>query len=102
MEKIRLKPHNKTAVDKIVEAYRKGMNRVIYTSGVGTGKSFVFMGVAEKLMNEMTKILYVFPRYTVKENLEEYAGLQWLSENITIDFITYNYFTDRENHCRKG
>ena len=101
MEKIRLKPHNKTAVDKIVEAYRKGMNRVIYTSGVGTGKSFVFMGVAEKLMNEMTKILYVFPRYTVKENLEEYADLQWLSENITIDFITYNYFTDREKGIEK-
>lgn len=52
--------------------------RGLYTSGVGTGKSFVFMGVAEKLMNEMTKILYVFPRYTVKENLEEYAGLQGL------------------------
>lgn len=45
---IELMPHNKKAVTEIISAYMSGARRVAYLSGVGTGKSFVFLGLAEQ------------------------------------------------------
>lgn len=46
---MKLLPHNEKAVNEIMKDFKNGKQCVIYTSGVGTGKSFVFLGVLERL-----------------------------------------------------
>lgn len=91
-----LHEHNQTAVDKIKDAYTEKKN-VIYVSGVGTGKSYVFIGLMEAL--GVKRILYVVPKYAIRENIlkyEEYALLQDRT-----DFVSYNYFTTYEKGLKK-
>lgn len=90
-----LMPHNQTAVNNIEEAYKNGSHRIIYTSGVGTGKSFVFLGTAEKIPG---KILYVVPKYAVQENIEAYKEFKTIKNRV--DFVTFNQFSDTE-HANK-
>lgn len=89
---MKLMPHNQKAVDSITRAYETGAHRVIYTSGVGTGKSFVFLGMAEKVEG---RILYVIPKYAVKENIENYR--EFHSINDRVDFVTFNQFSNMSN-----
>lgn len=91
---ITLKPHNLRAVDEITAAISSGVHTILYSSGVGTGKSFVFMGLAEKLFDESKKILYIIPKYAIMENLKTYSDFQQLPMDIS--FATYNFFTDYE------
>lgn len=83
-----LMPHNKKAVEQILEAY-KTEKKVIYTSGVGTGKSWVFMAIAEAIGG---RILYVIPKHSIVRNMRTYADFTEKQEKNT-DFVTYNSFT---------
>lgn len=87
---LRLKPHNQQAVDTILSAYQQGSRRVLYVSGVGTGKSFVFLGTAENIPG---RILYVVPKYAVQENITAYHD--FASVESRVDFVTFNQFADR-------
>ena len=82
-------PHNKKAVKEIVSAYVSGTRRIIYVSGVGTGKSFVFLGLTEYIKG---RILYVVPKYAVQENIMAYGDFSSVKDKV--DFVTYNQFTD--------
>lgn len=85
-----LKPHNQKAVDTILSAYHQDSRRVLYVSGVGTGKSFVFLGTAENIPG---RILYVVPKYAVQENITAYHD--FASVESRVDFVTFNQFADR-------
>lgn len=89
---IKLKSHNQRAVNEIAAAISEGAHSVLYSSGVGTGKSFVFMGLAERILDSTKKILYIIPKYAIMKNLKTYADFQELS--MEISFATYNFFTD--------
>lgn len=91
---ITLKPHNLNAVNKIMAAISEGKHSILYSSGVGTGKSFVFMGLADRLLDETKKILYIIPKYAIMENLNTYSDFQTLPAEVS--FATYNFFTDYE------
>lgn len=86
-----LMPHNQKAVAKILDAY-KTVNKVIYTSGVGTGKSWVFMAVDEAASN---KTLYIIPKKSIRNNMHTYNDFLSNQAGHT-DFATYNYFTSVE------
>lgn len=96
---IKLKPHNQKAVDAIAAEINKGAHSILYSSGVGTGKSYVFMGITEKILKKAQKILYVIPKYAIMENLKTYSDFKQL--NMDIEFATYNYFTDIEKGLAK-
>ena len=99
--RIKVNEHNLPAVKKIIDAYHAGTGSILYTSGVGTGKSYVFMGVVERMMEELKNILYVIPKYAVQENISKYDDFQWLSSKIPVDFVTFNYFTDIKKGIKK-
>lgn len=88
-----LKPHNKKAVDAIKGAYENGAHSVLYESGVGTGKSFVFMGLASDILNKGQKVLYIAPKNVIEKNLKKYDDFQELILSIQVDFRSFNYFT---------
>lgn len=95
---IELLPHNEYALNQIVKAYKIGTKNICYTSGVGTGKSYVFM----KLVNEYfkdKKILYILPKNAIKENIKDYPEFKLIKDNV--DFLTYNYFNDYEKGMLK-
>lgn len=58
--------HNQKAYEEIKENFRK-YRKVLYVSGVGTGKSFVFLALAENVFKG--RILYVItpPHKTLVE-----------------------------------
>lgn len=82
--------HNKKAVEEIKAAYEEGKKNIVYVSGVGTGKSFVFMGLMETV--NVDKILYVLPKYAIKENILGYEDYENFIDKT--DFVSYNYFND--------
>lgn len=94
--KIKISKHNLPVVEKIVDSYHSGTRSILYTSGVGTGKSYVFMSIVERMLQELKSVLYVIPKYAVQENISEYTDFQWLSSKIPVDFVTFNFFTDKE------
>lgn len=89
---MRLLPHNQTAVDSIMENFKNGKRKVIYISGVGTGKSFVFLGVLERLRISgiSGKVLYVIPKYAIRDNIRTYDDFTENGDNV--EFVTYNAF----------
>ena len=91
-----LLPHNARAVREILEAFDNGMQGVLYTSGVGTGKSFVFLGVLAAMREKKpeAKALYVIPKYAIKENIETYDDFTGQQGNVR--FATYNSFKNNE------
>lgn len=91
---IKLLEHNQRPANEILDAFRNNTGSILYTSGVGTGKSYVFMYTAEQLLKKDEKILYVVPKYAIKNNIEAYADFKELTERV--DFCTYNAFTDAE------
>ncbi len=88
-----LKEHNRKAVGELMELYRT-RRTLAYISGVGTGKSFVFMGLALQAFPK-ERILYILPKYSVGENLSAYPEFAEIRERV--DFVTYNFFT---NHAK--
>lgn len=86
---IELKPHNQRPFREIKKCFHNGAHSVIYVSGVGTGKSFVFMAVAESLVRG--RILYVIPKHSITSNIKEYSDFRLLDKQV--DFVTFNQFT---------
>ena len=84
-----LRDHNERPVTEILRVFETSSS-VIYVSGVGTGKSFVFMGAAERM--GARRIAYIIPKLVIKNNMEAYEDFSRLSADV--DFLTYNYFTD--------
>lgn len=104
---IELRPHNKTAVDNIAIEIDKGVKRIIYTAGTGCGKTWVFMGTIEVLKSKFPhlntirrpRVLYVMPKYAIRENVEGYNEYKSLS--CDVDFVTFNYFNNYEKGMNK-
>lgn len=86
-----LKPHNQKAVNEITSAWEDGSERIIYTSGVGTGKSFVFMGSAEDVKG---KILYIIPKKSIIKNIKAYNEFSQFNDRT--DFKTFQYFSNED------
>ena len=86
---ISLRPHNQMAVNELVDNYNKGVRTQIYVSGVGTGKSYVFFGLLDKLFVGK-KVLYIIPKHSVAKNIQMYTEFLEFSKNI--DFLTFNVF----------
>jgi len=87
-----LKEHNEKAVAELSILYKENRT-AIYVSGVGTGKSFVFMGLIDRVFTE-GRILYVMPKYAVQENIEGYEDFTQYKDRI--DFVTFNAFLSKE------
>ena len=83
--------HQKDAVNKVLQCYDIGKNIVVYTSGVGTGKTSVFCGVAKQISG---KILYIIPKKAIISNVIN--NRMFIQENLKdrVDFVTFNYFSD--------
>ena len=81
--------HQKDAVNRVLQCYNSGKNIVVYTSGVGTGKTSVFCGVAKQISG---KILYIIPKKAIISNVIN--NRMFIQENIKdrVDFVTFNYF----------
>ena len=86
-----LMPHNERAYMEIVQSL-KDHKSVIYVSGVGTGKSFVFMAVAE--CDFTGRILYVIPKHSIRNNMKTYNDFTSVADRV--DFVTFNAFNNKE------
>ena len=86
-----LKPHNQKPYMEITSLMDNNVRNIIYVSGVGTGKSFVFMAVAGRVKG---LILYVVPKQVVVNNIMSYEAFSSVSDRV--DFVTYNAFTDED------
>lgn len=91
---IKLLEHNQRPANEILSAFQNNTRSVLYTSGVGTGKSYVFMYTAEQLLQEDQRVLYVVPKHVIKNNIKAYSDFKALADKV--DFCTYNTFTDKE------
>ena len=67
----------------------------VYTSGVGTGKTSVFCGVADRIPG---KILYIIPKKAIIANVKNNKMFKQFSLESRTDFVTFNYFSD-ESKC---
>ena len=88
---MKLMEHQNEAVNEIMINYKNGINTIIYTSGVGTGKTSVFCGVAKQIEG---KILYVVPKKTIIANVLNNKMFKQDEFEDRTDFITFNYFSD--------
>lgn len=80
--------HNQNAYEEIKDSFQK-YRKVLYVSGVGTGKSFVFLALAENVFKG--KILYVVPKHSIAANINAYK--EFAVVNDRVDFATYNTFS---------
>ena len=94
---IDLKSHNIKPSNEIKEAFKTNTH-VIYVSGVGTGKSYIFMEIADTMFKNK-KIGYILPKHAIMKNLSYYEDFAVIQDRV--DFITYNYFKDREKSIEK-
>ena len=78
---VSLKPHNQKAVNELIANYKNGKRTQIYISGVGTGKSYVFLGLLDQyLANE--RILYVIPKHSVADNIRMYDEFEQFKNRV--------------------
>jgi len=107
MAELKLKNHNRTAVDEMKEKVKEGFRKLIYVAGTGCGKTWAFMGFANELPSivpELSapcklKILYIMPKNVVKDNVEGYE--EFHEFGFHVDFATYNYFSKKEKGTEK-
>lgn len=90
---IDLLPNNEYSLQKIVKAFQQGNKNICYTSGVGTGKSYIFMKLVYDYYKDK-KVLYIVPKYAVSENIRNYKEFNIIENNV--EFETYNYFNNYE------
>ena len=88
---ITLLSHNQPAFQEISDSYKNGTKKIIYVSGVGTGKSFVFLAMAEQMKG---RILYILPKHAIRENIEAYGDYSAVEGKVS--FVTFNKFTTLE------
>ena len=93
MTELILKGHNQNALDKLEKGYKAGIRTQIYTSGVGTGKTYVFMGLLKYYFTE-GKIIYVLPKYAIEENIREYEEFEEFKDRV--EFVTNQSFSNVE------
>ena len=93
MTELILKGHNQNALDKLKKGYKAGIRTQIYTSGVGTGKTYVFMGLLKYYFTE-GKIIYVLPKYAIEENIREYEEFEEFKDRV--EFVTNQSFSNVE------
>lgn len=91
---MKIMKHNKVAIDRIINSYQNGNKKVLYVAGVGTGKTYVFMGLLEDMLRRRpnTRVLYIVPKYTIQRNIEEYDEFNQFKH--IVDFSSYNMFYD--------
>lgn len=102
MAELKLKKHNRKAVDEMKEKVKEGFRKLIYVAGTGCGKTWAFMGFANELSSIVPelaapyklKILYVMPKNVIKDNVEGYE--EFHEFGFHVDFATYNYFSKKE------
>ena len=85
--------HNQKTYDFICDRFSSGTNNIILVQGMGTGKSFIFMELANNYFKDK-KILYVVPKMTIESNLKKYDD--FINEDDRVSFCTYNVFNDDE------
>ena len=90
---VKLYPHNQTVYNSVVETLKSGCNNILVTQGMGVGKSFIFMALAEQHFSDK-RILYVVPKTTIERNLRKYDAFEDLDHHV--DFATYASFTNDE------
>lgn len=107
--KLDLMEHNQKAVDEIRERLEEYYKKIIYVSGTGCGKTWVFMGTVYTLKDmfpdfntvRKPRVLYVLPKHVIEKNVEGYKEYKMLAQDCTIDFCTYNYFNAYEKGMNK-
>lgn len=87
---VKLMTHNIKPFKEVVKAFNDGKKTVLYTSGVGTGKTYVTKAVLETHFPTST-VLYVVPTKAIADYLTVEAGLV---ETDKFHFATYNAFLD--------
>ncbi|MBQ6148510.1 MAG: DEAD/DEAH box helicase family protein [Oscillospiraceae bacterium] len=88
-----LYPHNQKTYDQICSYFDNGTNNICLVQGMGTGKSFIFMELANSYFKEK-KILYVVPKMTIESNLKKYEEFINIDDHVA--FCTYNTFKNDE------
>lgn len=87
---IELKAHNELPYKKLVQSLTKH-NQAIYVSGVGTGKSFVFMKLlADTNAFKDKRCLYIVPQETIGTNLTTYPEYNFIKDHVT--FVNMQQF----------
>lgn len=81
--------HNLDVYNHLTDALKRA-NDIILIHGTGLGKSFLLIELLNNYYKD-SRILYVVPKYTVKENFSEYDEVK--NSSLDIDFVTYNYFS---------
>ena len=80
---IELKEHNKKPYERLEKALQEH-NQAIYVSGVGTGKSFVFMKLlADSNAFKDKKCLYIIPQESIGVNLMNYSEYKVIKDRVT-------------------
>ena len=80
---IELKEHNKKPYERLEKALQEH-NQAIYVSGVGTGKSFVFMKLlADSDAFKDKKCLYIIPQESIGVNLMNYPEYKVIKDRVT-------------------
>lgn len=93
-----LKEHNLRPYEQVEEAMRT-KRHVIYVSGVGTGKSFIFLKlVADSTLFQNKRCLYIMPQQSVGANLMTYPEYREVADRVT--FINMQQFTSVDKACR--
>lgn len=77
--------HNQRPAREIFEYFKSGLNKVLYVSGVGTGKSYVSNCIIQALGAE--KVAYIIPKLAIRDDIKRRLS------NMDVDFYTYNYFS---------
>lgn len=86
---VKLYPHNQTVYDSVVKTLKSGCNNILVTQGMGVGKSFIFMALADQHFSAK-RILYVVPKTTIERNLRKYDAFEDIEHHV--EFATYASF----------
>lgn len=89
-----IKQHNRNAVDQCAAALKSNLS-TCYVSGVGTGKTYVFLAVVESILSHNDRILYVVPKYSVADNTVK--TIETYMDSDRFDFVCYNKFKTIES-----
>ena len=88
-DSLSLYPHNQVVYNDVVNKLDSGCNSILIVQGMGVGKSFVFMALANQYFADK-RILYVVPKSTIERNLRKYNAFEDIDHHV--DFSTYASF----------
>lgn len=91
---ITLRKHNRYPYQKVEEAMA-ATKHVIYVSGVGTGKSFIFLKLlADSDLYKNGRALYIVPQDAIRANIQSYPEFAQVADRV--DFINMQQFRTLE------